>query len=619
MIRPAVKREKVSAFYLSTVTAAGLIVFLSYLPAVDMPFSLPILLLFMLFLFITEYSAIPVFKSSTTLGFPLVFAMDLFFGIGTALLVYGIVVFAVHASYQRPLRVQLFNPAQLIISYAAARAAAEQLLPMEEVFSYALAEQLVFGLVLTLVFYITNNLLVDAALWIRPQPFKAKEWSSKALVESVGFLLSYSYLCLFFILSAETDTTINFTSFFFFFFPLAAISLIGGSNTRLRKEKSRLQSLIRLKEHYYSRLSDEDWMEGSESMIRELFDFDSLQIWVTEAQEWKRKLSAGLELALTEKEAEQLSILIGEERQAVERTDKSSLKEASYVSNVYRTAVFLPIMNNSRRQGLIVVSFIRNRRVPAAELQMMDALKDQIETAVRDRMYREEADRRVLLEERNRIAREIHDGIAQSVAGAVLKLEAANKHFGQAPQTGHKLVEEVLPELRESLKEIRESIFSLRPDPLESRETADVVREEVKKANERFPELDMQFEGETCTFSLTPHEKKAVYHILREALQNAGKHSRARTVHIRLRERRAGLELTIKDDGSGFSLSEALVKSGSGRHFGISQMHEEAERAGGRLELISEKEEGTTIQLLMPAEEEDVDEGNDCGGSSGPA
>ncbi len=197
-----------------------------------------------------------------------------------------------------------------------------------------------------------------------------------------------------------------------------------------------------------------------------------------------------------------------------------------------------------------------------------------------------------LQNERQRMARELHDTLAQGVAGLVLQLEAVKAHLASnRTDRASAIVEQALTRARETLAESRAAIDDLRAAPAN---LAESVREQV----DRFS----QSTGISCALELSVQENQlsaeAAEHalsILSEALANITRHAQATRVNIRFLVQKDELKLDVRDNGRGFDVNEQF---GLG-HYGLLGMRERARLTGGELSLESTPETGTIVCLRI--------------------
>jgi signal transduction histidine kinase len=209
-----------------------------------------------------------------------------------------------------------------------------------------------------------------------------------------------------------------------------------------------------------------------------------------------------------------------------------------------------------------------------------------------------------VLEERNRIARELHDTLEQELAGITLQLDLAVDCFEGAPRVAQKAVETARNMSRHSMIEARRSVWDLRCQLLEQGDLVSALSQIVQPLSPGDDgRLDIKIEG-------TPHRlpgpiEMNLLRIGQEAVGNAVKHGRARTVSIQLRYAPSSVRLTVADDGTGF----APDQPGRAGHFGIQDMRERALSMGTSLNIESSPNQGTTISVEVPyPSQESLDE-----------
>lgn len=190
-------------------------------------------------------------------------------------------------------------------------------------------------------------------------------------------------------------------------------------------------------------------------------------------------------------------------------------------------------------------------------------------------------------QERQRLAREIHDTIAQSLAGVVTQLEAA---------VGGERQERALTLAREALREARRSVLDLAPQALEGTDLPAALEALVE---ERQPDdgirADVTITGDPVP--LHPEVEATVLRVSQESLTNVAKHARASRVGVTLSYADDEVVLDVRDDGVGFDPNRPLAASS----FGLRGMRQRAERLAGALTLESSPGNGTAVSLRLPA------------------
>ena len=202
-----------------------------------------------------------------------------------------------------------------------------------------------------------------------------------------------------------------------------------------------------------------------------------------------------------------------------------------------------------------------------------------------------------IVEERNRLARELHDAVTQKLFGLVLAAEsgaALIDHDAEQAAAQLKLVRELA---REAMEELRSVIVHLRPAALESQGLAVALGKHVdvlRRTHKR--EIELRITGEAAIAASVEND---AFRIAQEALHNALRHAgTAARIAVTLRLEPGGLELTVTDDGAGF---DAAAPDARSRRLGLTTMAERARAAGGTLEVRSAPGAGTTVRLEVAA------------------
>lgn len=219
-------------------------------------------------------------------------------------------------------------------------------------------------------------------------------------------------------------------------------------------------------------------------------------------------------------------------------------------------------------------------------------------------VIKEKIERAAVLEERQRIAREMHDTFQQSLAGAGHLLDESVRRIQNAGQDALEPLKLARQMLRRCLEESRTSIAELRTVTLESRPFPEAVSELLQPV----------FENSGMTLSLNaspnlPSPGKVLSHaasrIIQEAVTNAVRHSQARNISVELTMEGQDLLLAISDDGIGFDPALANALQG---HFGITGMKERAAKLGGHVEITSSAGSGTRVQVRFSAAPSNLDD-----------
>ncbi|MGQ9753937.1 MAG: sensor histidine kinase [Thermaceae bacterium] len=233
-------------------------------------------------------------------------------------------------------------------------------------------------------------------------------------------------------------------------------------------------------------------------------------------------------------------------------------------------------------------------------IPFLSFLASQMALAVRNAQAYLRAEELAINEERSRIAREIHDGLAQSLAFMALKLDLVERLLEKNRQGGsleevQRVLTEVKETLRAQIREVRRSIFALRPIDLERYGFLESIR--------RYAQAFAEQAGFRVHLSLADSvnlsqaSELVLFRVLQEALTNAAKHARPSRVEVVLESLgERGARLLVRDNGRGFYKPKAEGLGG----FGLAQMRERVEARGGRFWVRSEPGQGTEVGAELP-------------------
>jgi len=200
-----------------------------------------------------------------------------------------------------------------------------------------------------------------------------------------------------------------------------------------------------------------------------------------------------------------------------------------------------------------------------------------------------------VLEERNRLAREMHDTLIQGCAGVSALLEAASSARDVSPSISDELLDRARNEVRATVDEARLAVWNLRQGYGEG--LAPAISQLTRRLGLESG-IPIRFESSGAALDLGAESERSLLMIVREALQNALRHAAPKQVSVALSSDRRGLQVEIEDDGCGFDTS--IIHSSNGQHYGLIGMRERAEKLGGRLILTSSPGKGTQVRLRVP-------------------
>jgi two-component system sensor histidine kinase DegS len=202
-------------------------------------------------------------------------------------------------------------------------------------------------------------------------------------------------------------------------------------------------------------------------------------------------------------------------------------------------------------------------------------------------------------EERKRVAREVHDGPAQSLANVVFKLEYSEKLLKTDISKAKAELKDLKRLVKKSLEDVRKIIFDLRPMTLDDLGLIPTLRKYVNDFMEKTG-LDIQFKVLKNEAELKSSYELAVYRVVQEALNNADQHAQAQNIVIKMEIKRDLINVIIEDDGCGFDVDQALENSAGRDSFGLLSMKERVELLQGELSINSKSGKGSRIILKIP-------------------
>jgi signal transduction histidine kinase len=259
-----------------------------------------------------------------------------------------------------------------------------------------------------------------------------------------------------------------------------------------------------------------------------------------------------------------------------------------------RSELAVPIKIGTDILGVLDLQSTDTEAFDEIDVFTAQTLADQLAVAIENaRLYLETRDIAVL-EERNRLAREIHDTLAQGFTGIVLQLEAAEQAIDDDPGSAQEHLNKARSLARESLNEARRSVWALRPQVLEQHTLATTLRQQLDEFT-RDTGISEDFDTTGEERELPADIEDALLRIFQESLTNIKKHADAEHLEVRLDFTDDTVRLLIGDDGSGFDTS--VSKEG---RFGLISMRERVKLIGGSIEIRSEKGKGTHIEVTSP-------------------
>jgi two-component system, NarL family, sensor histidine kinase DevS len=287
---------------------------------------------------------------------------------------------------------------------------------------------------------------------------------------------------------------------------------------------------------------------------------------------------------------------IGQSRHIVmSSNDGHGLSEEALLSDFHQL-VCCPLNGRQGVLGVLCVATIDERPLDEMELQFLSALSSWVGTAIENVQVNLQQRRIAVLEERERIGMDLHDGVIQSIYAVGLILEHARLLMEDDQERGQARIEQAIGDLNNTIGDIRSYILDLRPHQLHDENLMQGIKRLVIefRANTLINAV-IQAPGEELG-NLSGDRATVLFHICQEALANVAKHARAMNVDVCLWATSERILLEIRDDGRGFDLDKVKFTLGHG----LPNMQTRARNVGGDVDISTEAENGTSILAWVP-------------------
>lgn len=262
----------------------------------------------------------------------------------------------------------------------------------------------------------------------------------------------------------------------------------------------------------------------------------------------------------------------------------------------FRQMACIPLRSGESMMGVLSIVTRDSRPFEERSLQMLSAVGNWAGLAIENARLHTRSRRLAVLEERERIGMDLHDGIIQSIYGVGLALEGIYHSIEEDPQDAKQRIQHAIDGLNQAIRDIRAYILDLRPRQLGNDGLMAGLRRLVTeyRAN-TFSEVELT--GPASDLKEMPHSHSlALFHICQEALANTAKHSGAKKVHVSVWVAGDRVLLEVRDDGRGFHIEKMITTIGHG----LSNMQTRARAVGGEVDISSAPGEGTTILAWVP-------------------
>ncbi len=271
------------------------------------------------------------------------------------------------------------------------------------------------------------------------------------------------------------------------------------------------------------------------------------------------------------------------------------LRKEALDGSVHQIACF-PLTARSGTVGTLCIASRQTSPLDEMEVQLLTSIAAWIGTAVENVRLKYQARRLAILEERERIGMDLHDGIIQSIYAVGLTLEHARLLLNEDTTQARQRIDQAIEDLNSTIRDIRTYILDLRPRQLHEENLMTGLQRLVNELRANTL-LEVTLKGPTDGALKLPEANAIVlFHICQEALANVAKHSQARRADVYLWGTPERALLEISDDGQGFDMQKVNTTLGHG----LANMQTRARSIGGDIELTSEPGGGTTVLAWVP-------------------
>ncbi|AYO31503.1 sensor histidine kinase [Biomaibacter acetigenes] len=344
-----------------------------------------------------------------------------------------------------------------------------------------------------------------------------------------------------------------------------------------KRECERLEKeLLQVKQRAKETIERVDALEKQEKAVR----FKLMMV----SRDFKKYSEHDIKNAYEEARDIQIKLSLEKEREAQLREKRDDL-ERNYKS-------MMTILNQAEHLTMqvgVALSFLKGN---------LEDISDQLTDAAQKRNFASQIIK-AQEEERRRVARDIHDGPAQTMANIIIQAEICEKLFEKDIDRAKRELKELKEIVRGSLKELRKIIFNLRPSALDDLGLEAVVRRSCSEFQEDTG-INTDFKIFGDKMRMDSSIEVTLFRIIQEALSNIKKHAGAKNAVIKLETGKGLINLIIADDGSGFELNTRTDDSEMQDHFGLMSIKERTELLNGSLNIESAPGKGTKIFITIP-------------------
>jgi len=279
--------------------------------------------------------------------------------------------------------------------------------------------------------------------------------------------------------------------------------------------------------------------------------------------------------------------------------EDSSLTKMAFEEMGFWFNACVPLRFKDKVQGVMYVASISQRPLKQEDKTLLAAIGQQIGVAIESMRLYEQVQNLAVLEERDRIGRELHDGLAQVLGYLYMKSKALEELLSSGGETQAKAeLREIQEVARDAYRDVRESILDLRTTITPGTGLIPTLKEYLHKFSQQSGvRAELVIEGDG-NMEFTPAAEIQLLRIVQEALTNVRKHSQASRAWVRFEADEEGALITVEDDGRGFDPSR--FGQDDQQHFGLQTIRERAESVRGNVQISAQPGQGVKVVVRLP-------------------
>lgn len=593
-------RRSFQNVYFWTICLLGTVVLVSYLP--DWSRESEVLATLVILFALAEYFPTRVKVGAISFSFPMAFAAFLLYGIPGMAWVSALGTAVANIARGRSWRVTLFNATQFALAALGTGELSRWLVGPPSLDSWLLPL-----LTSTALYYVLNNLIVDLILWLRLKHYHRADWLAKNQYEALSAVAGFSYAAMMMLLAPQQRGH-DPLALIFFFLPLLTVGAFVRLLTYLSRFAKQMKTLVDVST--LATFAPES--QALNTALAHLDSFDEYRyaaIYQTDGDDLTLRAIRGLKRHEVRHDRipvgegitgwaarEGTKYVTGDARQ----DPRNAIGEGQQEQAV--TVAAIPLLSGSQVIGVLTVGKERAHALQPEDIRVLTIFANLVAAILQNLALAEERERLLLVQERARLSREIHDGLAQSLAGALLQMDRLERTVENEPRTARRLVHHLREHVRELLLEVRRSIYNLRPSSLEEHGLVEALRHEITRlqAKDLYERTEIRLEVRGEQRRLSGLVEDEVFRIAQEGMTNALKHAAATEVIVGLHFFADRLRLTVRDNGQGFHLADAVRSARERQSFGLTGMSERADRLGANFDIDSRSGQGTRLMLEVP-------------------